>query len=258
MSELREWLFSNCSVCPTVVCCSVYNVNILGRDVYRIARRRALPAGAFVTYVEQAEPDATGFRLVSGGPVYMLSLTKREEGATPAGWPCAFLLDLPHGVHRCGLYEERPLVCRTYPAAMYQGVIQLRREVVCPVAVYDIGKVDLRHWRAPLLENRVERDIHEAFIAAWNRLVEAEPTKTFILDELLNYLMNFYSRTDELRPLDQGRWEQVRAAWVRLLELHQSPLQLAESVPPEATVPEDAALWTLAAGLRAALTEVVR
>ncbi|MDY0062999.1 MAG: YkgJ family cysteine cluster protein [Myxococcota bacterium] len=258
MAETRDWLFSNCTACPSIICCYTYNVNILGWDAYRIARRRHLPYRAFLGYVEQEEPDSTSFRLQVDGPPYMLTLLKRAAGARPEGWPCAWLLDLPGDVHRCGLYEERPLVCRIYPGALYEGVAQFRRETVCPWPVYDIGKIDLRRWKGALLDNRVEKDIYEAVLAIWNARVFAADDRPHSLDELFRFLLNVYHRTEAFRPTSPAQWRRVRSEWSRLLDVQGSPLLLAPNDPAEAALRDEshAALWRLAAGIRQTLREL--
>lgn len=227
-----EWSFSSCATCSGSPCCAYYTIELTGRDIHRIHARCRLPLSAFLRYYVQRQENACGFRLSPGGPKHDLGLQQRRQADPDGLHPCVFILELPGGHRRCGLYEHRPLVCRAYPAILRQGVVSFRRELpVCsPPGAYDISRVDvLCFWRAAL-ELAVEKSIWAALVERWNAMVEqAPPGSSLSALQLAQAALEFYGRLEPLRPLAGPPWERCLTSWRRLLEHDLEPLRLERS-----------------------------
>lgn len=254
---MSEWTFSNCSACSSMGCCIEYNVTIIGRDAYVIAGNCHLPVQAFTYYFEQHEPSSTGFKLAAGGPAHDFALAKRSEGTRDGHSPCAFLMDLPEGIMRCGLYELRPHVCRTYPGTRYRGVVQFRRVAKCPASFYDISKVNIGRWGPLLTELRFEYDLYERFVAAWNARVESRGAGTeCAVAEYYAQLIDFYHGTERLRPKAKPAWQRLCRVWSDLLDDGKSPLQLGEADRAAGMAAGEDGFWRFVRGVQAALGEI--
>src|SRR5215213_103805 len=120
---------SPCATC-TLGCCYRYDVNISGYDAWVIANGLQLPPGQFLSMVPEPSPTTRGVLLDRSGSTQQLVLAKRPT--TQEHQPCVFLIELPNGTGRCGIYALRPLVCRTYPAYVRNGIVGRRDDVLCP------------------------------------------------------------------------------------------------------------------------------
>jgi len=251
---MAEWSFSNCSACVEMGCCTEYMVTIIGRDAYLIAGHLRLPIWSFTYTTQQKEPTAGGFILQADGPAQQFALNKREEGSKDGHSPCAFLMDLPEGHHRCSIYEFRPHVCRTYPATYLRGTVRFRRTTKCPGNFYDIGKVDLRRWQPMILDMRVEDDIYTHLVRLWNNRVQAQPQRVFEPREFYGFLVDFYHRTERLRPSRPEGWIHLREAWCERLEQGRSPIDDPDE--DAGTTPGEKLMAHLAGGLRTLIAQL--
>src|SRR5439155_20925086 len=107
-----------------------YLVPLTGHDMWRLSRALQLDPARFVVAWQEEEPAIGGFRLEPGGPAYSPVLEKRSWSRDGAA--CVFLLRLPGGHDRCGVYEHRPAACRAYPMLLERGVVALRDDPLCP------------------------------------------------------------------------------------------------------------------------------
>lgn len=222
--ELRKTTPSPCTTC-TRGCCRRHTVNVGGYDAWAIARGLELSPLEFVVAVERDGPDAGGFLLAAGGPHHELALAKRPTGE--AYEPCLFVLAMPDGSDRCGIYGLRPLVCRAYPAYTRSGLVGRRDDVLCPDEAWRDGALGAPGWYATLARHHVEHDIYELAVARWNyALIQCGPGATPTLAAYLAFVMAFY---DGLEPLRAGvapaAWSELCARWERQLDRGVSPLR---------------------------------
>lgn len=111
-----------CTRCRTARCCIVFDPELTGPDLARLAAGLGVPPLSFCRLApvraDEAGPD--GVRL-GGIETWELRLRRTLAGEAAAGAGgarrCLFLLHLGPGVERCGVYDLRPMLCRTFPAA---------------------------------------------------------------------------------------------------------------------------------------------
>jgi len=204
---------SACATCGA--CCRSYVVPVCGHDVWLLSTRQRLAPEQFLVAYGQA-PGSTAreaFRLEAGGPLLGLALDKR--GRFKPSSPCVFLYDLAGGQSRCGVYAERPVVCETYPMAMWDGLVSQREASLCPPDAWSDAAVQHPTWRAGLQRLRFHFDVYHEVVARWNaRVAAAGPARSFALAEFYAYLLNVY---DALAALDvqcgPERLAEVQATW---------------------------------------------
>jgi Fe-S-cluster containining protein len=191
-------------------------VPLSGYDIWLIARRQRLDPLSFVLALPRRENDPAGFRLDSSDSRLMLALDKR--GRLRASADCVFLVELAGGHRRCGIYHERPAVCRAYPMELIDERLQLRRDVLCPPAGWTAAQLADDHWRVALQRQRRHFDLYAEVVARWNAwLADAPAGLTLRLADYLTYLMNCYDRLERLGA-DQSPAQRaaVEASWGRL------------------------------------------
>jgi Fe-S-cluster containining protein len=140
--------------------------------------------------MSSAEPDPDTFRLRPGGTQFRLVLEKRGT-FEPTG-PCVFLMELGGGHSRCGVYDDRPSVCRIYPTRMTQGVLALGGDVLCPPDAWSAEDVALRHWRDAHRRMRFHFDVYVEVVRRWNARIDAMDTSSKVT-EYLDYVLNVYA-----------------------------------------------------------------
>lgn len=203
-----------CATCGA--CCRSYIVPVCGYDVWLISTRQRLSPEEFLIAGPQDSPRPDGFRLDRGGPTYGLALDKRRPLRVTQ--PCVFLIQLGGGNDRCGIYDERPVVCRSYPMSMWKDVVSQREDALCPSGSWSEADVAVSSWRDALRELRVHFDIYYEVVARWNaRMAAQAPTAQFELPEYLSYLLNIYDRLAALgddmavraRPIINGFYPEI-------------------------------------------------
>ena len=126
---------------PVCNCCFGLLVDVTGADVHRLARSLHLDPATLVTTCGSDElDDDLGFCLEPGGQTFLLVL--RQRGATRPR--CALLIGPLGGTQatRCGVYADRPMACRAYPAELAFGreeeTARVRRRSIarCPVDAF--------------------------------------------------------------------------------------------------------------------------
>jgi Fe-S-cluster containining protein len=187
--------FGGCASCDGR-CCRRYIVPLTCSDVHVISRALALAPEQFTMLVPEAGDEANGIRLSAGGPSFSMVLEKRDPASEQP--PCVFLMELPDGTGRCGVYAHRPRVCRTFPAVLRHGGVSIRPDVVCPAGSWNLARMDLPSWRTELLRCEVEQALHRIVVARWNRTVDAggkdrEPVEFF------RFAMELGDRLEALR-----------------------------------------------------------
>jgi Fe-S-cluster containining protein len=211
---------SPCATCNRG-CCQRYTVGVSGYDVQVIAQGLDLAPDQFLQAV--AEPGTCGFRLARDGPAYQLALAKRPTGAEHA--PCIFLIELPDGSGRCGIYPLRPLICQSYPAYTRQGHVGRRDDVLCPDQAWRDGALDHPAWYERLAQYAAEFDIYELAVTRWNYHVQhGPPAPARDLQAYLSYLAQLYVQLEPVRA-QVSDWPTLCAAWDACLDRGGRPLR---------------------------------
>ena len=150
-----------CAGC-TGNCCRDVVVRVTGFDAWRIRRGQRLEYDQFVEVRPDEDPMAETFRIGDES----CSLFLGKSAVDPAA--CVFLMNLPGDVRRCGMYADRPTVCAVYPMTLRYGSIELREDVRCTPADWNMATLDYPLWREAFLGYAVERRLFGRFAGAWN------------------------------------------------------------------------------------------
>jgi Fe-S-cluster containining protein len=187
-------------------------VPLCGRDIWLITRQQRLSPEQFTVAHPLPGPHPEGFRLEDGGRLYALALDKR--GRYRLNQPCVFLLSLPGGHDRCGVYAHRPVACRSYPMVTRDGAIGFREAALCPPGAWSPTEPERPRWREVVEQGAVEFDTYAEVVARWNARVGATPGHRFALGEYFGYLLSAYTQIaaldDALGPAALAR---VRSTW---------------------------------------------
>ncbi len=211
--------------CPTCVrgCCHRHTVGVSGTDVQASALGLDLAPALFLQAI--AEPGVRGFLLSREGPAYQLALAKRPADTFPA--PCLFLLELPDGTGRCGIYTLRPLVCQTYPAYTRNGLVGRRDDVLCPTEAWHDDTLTDPVWYERLAHQALAFDLYELVVARWNyHLLQNPPTPPRELADYYTYLTHIYAQL-KLICAQVADWNAFCAAWDACLDRGAQPLRAA-------------------------------
>jgi len=219
---MRPDAHPDCTRCPQH-CCNQLDVHLTASDIARLAWRLDLPGEAFVdlAVTEGSTPDS--FLLAPTGPEYELLLARRSgDGDGPA--PCVLLLVLLEGSGRCGAYEHRPRVCRTYPFFLEGDLARVDADHLCPEEALDPARVDAAAMRLELMRKTAERDVHRRLLDGWNRTVASAPDDTVrTVGDLLEHLFAAEARTaPALAPVLED--EALLEAWCEASLAVHSPL----------------------------------
>jgi Fe-S-cluster containining protein len=186
-------------------------VTVTGYDIWNIATTLKIAPEQFLIWFPAKETSRDGFKLDQTGATFNVALDKvTGEGDHRA---CIFLLELPGGFSRCGIYPCRPQVCQTYPAYLDGDVVSLRTDVLCPQGSWKLSQLNLNLWRQRLYHFRVEQDIYQILVSRWNRRVDrAGSGRQFHILEYYAFLMNVYPRLAQAMEAVPG------SDWYRILE----------------------------------------
>lgn len=168
---------SPCATCG--ICCRSYLVPLCGRDIWLLSRELDLPPARFVVAWQEEEPVLDGFRLEPAGPTFSLVLDKRSWSRSESA--CTFLLRLPGGNDRCGVYAHRPVSCRAYPITLAGSAVVLRDDPLCPTGAWPDDEPARPGWRAALQAAHMQFDVYAAAVARWNGALvgRAEPAEYY-------------------------------------------------------------------------------
>jgi len=203
-----------CATCG--LCCRVYVVPLVGRDVWRISTRQRLAPEEFVVVYPNPPGAIDGFRLAPDGPLYAMALAKKGRYARHRA--CVFLLELGGGYSRCGIYADRPDACRVYPMVSWKGMAVQRTDAACPPGAWTSAALRDPSWRDRLQRMDMDMDIYNEVVARWNARVARLPAGTGLpLAEFFSYLLNVYDGLAALeRTLDEETLARVVASWSTL------------------------------------------
>lgn len=174
---------SGCDTCTTSRCCVMFDPELTGADVLRLVDAIGLEPRD-IAYLKPTRRDQAGPDAIHLGDDCAWDLRLRRTAALagtqgPGGSKrCGFLVDLTHDdlppASRCGVYADRPLVCRLFPSDLTTfGVMVGTPEAVCPPQAWSQERADLVTLHRLHLIARAERERFRAFLAAWNRAADA-------------------------------------------------------------------------------------
>jgi Fe-S-cluster containining protein len=233
---------SPCTACSKR-CCHDYVVTVNSYDVWRLARGLRLDPRQFVVPVRPYDPASHGFRLEPGGVRHQLALDKVP--GSPEHRACVFWMPVGPDAGRCGVYPLRPGVCRTYPAALVDGTVSRREDVLCPTEGWRHGELDDPAWKRRLDHLHVAYDIHGLLLTRWNLHVEqtAHPER-LSFHGFLTYLLAFH---EALVPV----WELLGAEDFDVLASGWAARAASGTSPLATYVPDLAGSAAVFAGVRA-------
>jgi Fe-S-cluster containining protein len=157
-------------------CCYDIIVRVTPFDVWRLATVHRLRFDEIVEPWQEQKPSELGVRLDASANRYVTVL-RRHPVETSA---CAFLVHLSDEVKRCGVYDDRPLVCAVYPFEVARGSIDLRADARCGPGDWNLATLDYRRRRDTFEYYAAELQAAAGVAAAWNaRPVAAEPAAAF-------------------------------------------------------------------------------
>jgi len=160
--------------CREKTCCYTTKVIVSGKDLWRIANTLDAAPWEFTVYVEAEEFASDAFRLVADGPLFQVALAKRGKVGAK-GAPCFFLWRLADGHAQCGLGSLRPLVCRSYPAALSDGML-VAWAPACTCRRWSVLDLDEPEDRRLVEQTLSEAEEYSAIVAAWNDELSEWPT----------------------------------------------------------------------------------
>jgi len=173
---------SGCATCTTARCCVVFNPELTGFDLLRLAEAQERAPRDFAAFrpVRTDEAGADGIRLLGDARTWVLCLRPRGDAPSePGGRPCVFLQTRAPGVRRCGVYPARPMRCRAFPTELTPaGVMVDTPEAICPPGAWTPARTDLPRTRLLHLRDAIERDLHRAFVARWNHRAGGETSRS--------------------------------------------------------------------------------
>ena len=175
--------FGGCAACIGD-CCRRYVVPLTVDDVLRLVAATALHPAEFVA-LRPTPTGFTGFRIAPDGEVY-LTLAKRPAQPWHHG-ACTFLLELPGGQARCGVYPARPGACRTFPTTPVHGTAAVKSGTLCGPDAWNAAVMDLPRFRRDLKAQANAWSATNRIAATWNRARAASPrTGTHLFRFLLS------------------------------------------------------------------------
>jgi Fe-S-cluster containining protein len=202
-----------CASCG--LCCRSYLVPVFGHDLYRLVTRRNLDPRSFTFFCEQDEPDRVGFRLQAGGTTYGLALGKKHK--LEATQPCTFLVEHGDGTSRCGVYDDRPIACVTYPMSRTPGGVALLPLALCPPVSWAPEEAASLHWADALHRVSRYRDTYVEVVNRWNAWVDSLAGDARPPEHFVAYVLQVYDRLARLDgELGQDVLVEVERTWASL------------------------------------------
>jgi hypothetical protein len=184
--------------CKPKTCCYTPFVIPSGRDVWRLARTLEAPPWSFLIYFPMPQARRDAFALDHSGRRFRLALAKRASRRTKTPPPCIFLLRTRGGAHRCGLGDLRPLVCKSFPMEIVDGIVGIQTPTGCTCRQWGLADVAVAEER-PLVEARqADSEEYCTVVARWNERVAAAPAEArFDFFDYCAFLMAAYDEMDQ-------------------------------------------------------------
>jgi Fe-S-cluster containining protein len=192
-------------------CCRGYVVPVCGFDVWRISRELRVDPAAFVVAWQEEEPGTDGFRLEPEGPLFKLVLDKRSWSRQRSA--CVFLMGLPGGQDRCGIYGQRPVACRSYPMLLVSGGVVLRDDPLCPPGAWSSADVRDPAWREALQQAAMQYDVYKVVVDHWNaRVRDGSLAAGLGFADYYRYVLTAYDALAQLEA-DEATLRARAATW---------------------------------------------
>lgn len=194
-------------------CCRSYFVPVTGYDVWRISTGQRLPPESFVVVRQHGDDTSQhGFYLDPAQKPYYLTLDKKDRLSRLR--PCIFLVELATGEGKCGIYPDRPAVCRAYPLSLMHGEARMTHNAVCPPGSW--SQAELSHTTSRDAPRRayIELDLYAQVVARWNSRVAQDPGESVTLNEYFSYLMNAFQALSRLElEIGESEMALIEASW---------------------------------------------
>ncbi len=160
-------------------CCRGYHVVLTGGDAFRIARGLALPPNDFCELRWLGEEQGRYRILLNGLPgaeprYYRLALRRLPGDHPRYEKRCNFLLTVGER-GRCGIYDLRPAVCRTYPTGLGDdGAVHLEAGgQYCPEP-WSLERIDVPAFRLRHQHRDRQIALWDALVDGWNARLRAD------------------------------------------------------------------------------------
>jgi Fe-S-cluster containining protein len=210
LSRAKSVSTTPCSSCGQ--CCRGYVVPVCGYDVWRISRELRVDPAAFVVAWQEEEPGSDGFRLEPDGPLFTLVLDKRSWARQRSA--CVFLMGLPGGQARCGIYGQRPVACRSYPMLLVDGGVVLRGDPLCPPGAWSSADVRDPEWREALQQAAMQYDVYKVVVDRWNARVGSLGSGAGLgFPDYYRYALTAYDALAEFLGADEATLRERAATW---------------------------------------------
>jgi Fe-S-cluster containining protein len=183
-----------CASCG--ICCHSYLVPVCGRDVWTISRTLHLEPERYLVAWKEQDFGLDRFQVEPDGALHTLVLDKRSWARGRS--PCVFLVRLPGGQDRCGIYDQRPVACGAYPMTLLREAVTLREGPLCPPGSWPVDEPARPSWRVALQRARMQFDVYHLVVEAWNaRLRSTQRTAAF--EDFYDFILVVY---DDLAIVD--------------------------------------------------------
>jgi Fe-S-cluster containining protein len=239
-----------CLACPGH-CCSQNLINLCGYDVWVIATGLSVEPTSFLAFAQLEVDSPYHFRLDGSEKAYCLALNMKEwnhphltspiegEGFSPevpdGSRRCIFLMELPSGQTRCGIYGLRPIACRAYPLVLTENGAEVKPWAMCPESGHTLNQRDGAFWQAELERHDMEFSIYALVVETWNGKGKDQPAiRELNFRPFLAFLMEAYGRLEPARrAVPEESWPRIWNRWRRFTAEGLNPL-LARAGDPEA------------------------
>jgi len=223
MNVAAEGAQNPCGNCPGH-CCSENLINLCGYDAWLIATGLSVEPTSFLAFAQMGIDSPYHFRLDSSEEAYCLAMNMRQQ---PDGSRhCVFLMELPDGQTRCGIYDLRPIACRAYPLALTDEGVEVKPWAMCHHICIAPSGPDADLWQRELERHDMEFSIYALAVQTWNRNVMGQPRlRELNFRPFLGFLMDVYGRLEPARKaVPEESWPLIWSRWRRFTAEGLDPL----------------------------------
>lgn len=191
-------------------CCYDMIVRVNGYDAWRIAHAQRIPYPNFVMIGQDAEGTGYGFKLAGRPGMHSFYLRRSEHSEA-----CTFLVHISEETKRCGIYADRPTVCRVYPMHFHHGAVAMRDDVRCKPTDFTMAALDVGHWRSLLLDFHCEWTMYGWALNVWNQSVEKTGAGTE--EDFTRFIDGVFTRIDgECRRIAEAGDPSLIESWMMM------------------------------------------
>jgi len=179
---------------------------------------------SFLAFAQMETDSPYHFRLDISEEAYCLALNMREQ---PDGSRrCIFLMELPGGQTRCGIYSLRPIACRAYPLTLAEDGVVVKPWAMCPERFLVPSQPDIDSWQQELERHDMEFSIYALLVESWNRRAMTLPkSQELNFRPLVDFVMEFYQRLEPSREaVTVQEWPGIWKHWRRFTGAGVNPL----------------------------------